>query len=135
MLKKEIISLLLCAGLLLAAAPPKACAQTPAQSAHTRSGQGSSDVTATPGPGLRAAFAEVMARDTAGTSLGAGIKRLERESLNAQPASGYSKKEKILVISIVVGLVVLAVVLAAKTGKGGHTFCDIDPTDPDCLLP
>jgi hypothetical protein len=82
---------------------------------------------------LRAAFAEVTARTKPGTLPGMDIKRIEREGLKARPQSGYTKKQKILVISIVAGLVVLAVVLALTTEKGGHTFCDIDPSDPDCI--
>jgi cell division protein FtsL len=67
----------------------------------------------------------------------ADIKRLEQEQqhpqIKAKSQSGYTKKDKILVFSIVAGLVVLAVVLAFTTKKGGHAFCDVDPADPDCI--
>ena len=117
MLKKKVTSLLICAALLLAATPSKAFAQTQAQ----------------PRPELRAAFSEVKTQAKTGASLEANMKRLETEWLNPKPQAGYTKKEKILVYSIVAGLVVLAVVLALTTKKGGHTFCSTDPTDSECL--
>jgi hypothetical protein len=67
----------------------------------------------------------------------ADIKRFKREGPQntAKNDGGLTKKEKILIYSIVAGMVVLAVVLGIKTGKGGHAFCDTDPTDPDCIGP
>ena len=133
---KKVASPLICAVMLLTVAPSKAFAQTlPAQPAGI--GQGAGDAQAKPKPGLRTALAGVMAKSRADAVTEADIKRLESERLNprtyAKPQAGYTKKEKILVFSIVAGLVVLAVVLALTTEKGGHTFCDIDPADPDCI--
>jgi hypothetical protein len=76
---------------------------------------------------------EVETQAKAGASLEANMKRLDSEWLNPKPQKGYTKKDKILVYSIVAGLIVLAVVLALTTKKGGHTFCSDDPTDPECL--
>lgn len=132
MLKKSATTLLICAALLLATAPSKALAQTPAGRRQSADG-----APAGPGSDLRAALAEVAAKGRADTATGADIRRMEREWLNPQAKekgqSGYTRNQKILVISIVAGLVILAVVLAANTEKGGHTFCDIDPADPDCI--
>ena len=135
MLKKSVTSFLICAVMLLATVPSRAIAQTLAQPAAAATGQRSSDGQAKAKPDLKAAFAEATARTKAGTSLGANIKRLESEALKPQTQSGYSRKQKILVIAIVAGLVVLAVVLAFTTEKGGHSFCDVDPGDPDCIGP
>lgn len=132
MLKKNIASLLICAAILLAATPSKAYAQAPVEPAPTVNGQVSSNAPAETKPDLRAAFAEVTARADSRTLPEADIRRLERERLNAQSQGGYTRKGKILVISIVVGLVVLAVVVAVKTGKGGRSFCEDVPADPSC---
>ena len=133
MLKKNITSLLICAVMLFATGPSEVFSQSLTQPAFTGSGQSLNDGQAKPKSDLRAALAEVRARTMAGGSVEANIKRLEKESLNAQPQSGYSRKQKILVIVIVAGLVVLAVVLALTTEKGKHSFCDVDPGDPDCI--
>ena len=137
MLKKSVAPLLVCAALLLAAAPSKAFAQTLARPAPTGVGQSSGDARAKPQADLRGTFAGVTARSRAGTVTGADIKRLERGWLDsqttAQAQSGFTKKQKVLVIALVVVIVGLAVVLAHNTEKGGHTFCDIDPSDPDCI--
>ena len=132
MLKKNITSLLICAAILVATAPSKAYAQTPAQPAPADSGQSSSDAQAKAKPDLRAAFAEVTARTKSGTSPEADIKRFESKRLNAQSPGGYTRRQKILVTAIVVGLVVLAVVVAVKTGKGGRSICEDVPSDPSC---
>ena len=133
MLKKKVTSLLICAALLLATAPSKAFAQTLAQPMPVGIGQSSSEAQAQSRTELGAAFSEVKTQARAGASLEANMKRLETEWLNPKPQSGSSKKDKILIYSIVAGLVVLAVVLALTTKKGGHTFCSDDPTDPECL--
>ena len=129
-------SLLICAAVLLASAPAKAFAQSAAPSAAERSGKGGvSDGQIKPKSDLKTAVAEVLARSRVDTATLADVKRLERARLQntAKDYGDMTRKEKILVYSIVAGLVVLAVVLGIKTGKGGHPFCDQDPTDPDCL--
>lgn len=114
MLKKSV-TLLICAVMLLTTSPSKAFAQTLARPAPAGNGQNSSDGQVIPKPDLRAALAEVTARTKAGDSLEANIKRLNKEALNPQSQGGYTKKQKILVIAIVAGLIVLAVVLALTT--------------------
>src|SRR5919199_633671 len=115
MLTKNMTSLLICATMLVATVPSKALAQTLSQPAPTRSEQSSRDVPAKPKRDLRAAFEKVLAKSRTDAVSEEGIKRIEKEGLNPQStrkqASGYTKKEKVLVISIVAGLVVLAVVL------------------------
>jgi hypothetical protein len=135
MLKKNGISLLLCAGMLLASAPSKAFAQALAQLAPARSGQEAREAQVKAKPDLRAAVAGLTAKSRIDRVTEADIKRLERlnRQTNAKPESGYTRKQKILVFAIVAGIVVLAVVLAFNTEKGGHNFCDIDPADPDCV--
>ena len=136
---RNVTSLLICVVMLLVSVPSKAFGQAVAQPAAIASEKGASDAPAKPKSDLRTAIAEVVAKGRAKTATEADIKRFERERLNPQSTAkndgGYGKKEKILVFSIVAGLIVLAVVLGIKTGKGGHAFCDTDPTDPDCLLP
>jgi hypothetical protein len=135
MLKKNGISLMLCAVMLSACAPSKAFAQALAQRTPAGVGQGAGESQLKLKPDLRAAFAEVTAKSRIDTVTEADIKRLKRlnSQAAAKPESGYTRKQKILVFSIVAGIVVLAVVLAFKTEKGGHNFCDVDPGDPDCL--
>lgn len=131
MRKKNITPLLICAVMLLVAAPPKAFAQTLTPPPPTFGAQ------AKPAPTLRATFAGVATKSRDAGAAEADIKRLGGEWLNpqsgAQTQSGYTRKQKILVASIVAGIVVLAVVLALNSEKGGHSFCDIDPADPDCI--
>ena len=132
---EKVTALLICAGMLLVSAPAKLLAQTMTQSAPAVSRAG--DAGAKPKRDLKAAMAEVTARSRAGRVTPADLKRFEREGPNPQnTAKNYgalTRKEKILIYSIVAGMIVLAVVLGIKTGKGGHAFCDTDPTDPDCL--
>lgn|GEM_PF-4545506 len=139
MLKKNIASLSLCAVVLLASAPSQAFAQTLAQAAPPGGGQGAGDAPAKSRPDLQAALAEVAAKPRAGTLPAPDMKRLERERQDpqstAKPQAEHSKRDKVIIYSIVAGLVVLAVVLALTTKKGGHTFCDVDPGDPDCIGP
>ena len=129
--------MLICAALLLATAPSKAFAQTLAQPAPTGGGQSSSDARAKPKPDLRATVAEVTAKSRAGAVAGRTSSGLRgggwTPQTTAKPQSGLTRKQKVLLISIVVVLVGLAVVLAHNTEKGGHTFCDINPSDPDCI--
>ena len=134
---KKVTSFLICAVVLLASAPAKAFAQTIAHPAPEDSVQGASDAQSKPKPDLRTAIAECLAKSRVDTVTPTDIKRFERERLQntAKDDGGFTRKEKILVYSIVAGLVVLAVILAVKTGKGGHAFCDTDPTDPDCIGP
>jgi hypothetical protein len=134
---KQVTSLLICAFVLLASAPAKTLAQTIAQPAPDASKQGASDARAKPKPDLSMAIAGLLAKSRTDTVTQADLKRYERERLQntAKDDGGFGRKEKILVYSIVAGLVVLAVVLGIKTGKGGHAFCDTDPTDPDCIGP
>ncbi len=134
---KQVTSLLICAVMLLASAPAKVFAQTTAQPAPEGSGQDVSDAQAEPKPDLKSAIAEVLAKSRVDTLTHADLKRFERARLQntAKDDGGFGRKEKILVYSIVAGLVVLAVVLGIKTGKGGHAFCDSDPTDPECIGP
>ena len=133
---KKVTSLLICAVVLLASAPAKAFAQTIAQPAPEDSGQGASNAQAKPKPDLSTAIAKIVAKSRVDTVTQTDLKRFERERLqNTKDDGGFTRKQKILVYSIVAGLVALAVVLAVKTGKGGHAFCDTDPTDPDCIGP
>jgi hypothetical protein len=133
---KKVTSLSICAVMLLASAPAKAFAQTLAQRAPDDSG--TSKAQAKP-PDLNTSIAGLLAKSRVDTLTQADMKRFEREGPNPQKAAkheaGMTRKEKILIYSIVAGLVVLAVVLGIKTGKGGHAFCDSDPTDPDCIGP
>lgn len=136
---KKLICLLVCAGVLLASVPLKGFAQTVAQHATARSGPDAKDAAAILKSDLQFAIGDLTAKSRFDLVTAADMKRLEREGPNSQSNAknfgGFTKKEKILVYSIVAGMIVLAVVLGIKTGKGGHTFCDVDPTDPDCLLP
>lgn len=130
---KKITSLLICTVMLITATPSKIFAQTLARLDAAVKEQSANDSQVKQTPGLKVTFAELTARSKTGASLEANIKRLEREALNANPQSSYTKKDKIIIISVVVGLVVLAVVLGLTTKKGGHTFCSDDPSDPNCL--
>jgi hypothetical protein len=130
---KKVTSLLICAVVLVTSAPAKAFAQTIAQPAPEHSGQRASDAQAKRKPDLKTAIAGLLAKSRADTAAPSDMKRLERVRLQNTLKGGMTGKEKILIYSIVAGMVVLAVVLGIKTGKGGHAFCDTDPTDPDCL--
>ena len=131
---KKVTSLLICAVVLLASAPAKAFAQTVAQPAPIDdNGRSASDAQAKPKPDLSTAIAGLLVKSRADTAAPSDMKRFERERLQNTAKGDLTRKEKILIYSIVAGMVVLAVVLGIKTGKGGHAFCDTDPTDPDCL--
>ena len=139
MLPKKVTSLLICVVILMGTVPSGALAQTHAQNLLASSVGSSSDAKAKLKQDLRASFAEVMAKSRAVTLNERDLKRFETDWLNPQTTakaqSGMTKNEKVLIYSIVAGLVGLAVILGIKTGKGGHGFCDTDPTDPDCIGP
>jgi hypothetical protein len=132
---QKVTALLICAVMLLVSAPAKLLAQTMMQPAPAVSR--ASDAGAKPKRDLKAAMADVTAKSRVDAVTQADLKRFEREGPQntAKNYGGLTKKEKILIYSIVAGMVVLAVVLGIKTGKGGHTFCDSDPTDPECIGP
>jgi flagellar biosynthesis/type III secretory pathway M-ring protein FliF/YscJ len=133
---KKVTSLLISAVMVLASAQVKVFAQTLAQSAHEGSKPGTSDAQAKH-PDLSADIGGLLAKSRVDNLTQSDMRRFEREGPNPQNTAKHygamTRKEKILIYSIVAGLVVLAVVLGIKTGKGGHTFCDTDPTDPECL--
>jgi len=133
---KKVTSFLVCTVMLLASGPAKAFAQTLAQSVPPQS-KHISDLQAKPQPDLGTSVAGLLAKSRSDNLTLSDIKRFEREGPNPQNTGrhegGMTRKEKILIYSIVAGMVVLAVVLGIKTGKGGHGFCDTDPTDPECL--
>ena len=134
---KKVTSFLVCTVMLLASGPAKALAQTLAQSIPPQSKQCTSDLQAKPQPDLSTSVAGLLAKSRIDNLTLSDMKRFEREGPNPQNTGrhegGMTRKEKILIYSIVAGMVVLAVVLGIKTGKGGHGFCDTDPTDPECL--
>ena len=127
---KNITSLLISTAMLFTTMPSKAFAQTMAQKLAKDSEQSSHDAQAK--SDLRPAFDEVIAKAKSGVLMDAEFERLERGRLNVQPQPGYSKRDKIIVIAIVAGLVVLGVVLAVKLGKGGRSICEDVPADPSC---
>ena len=130
---KKVTSLLICAVMVLASAQVRVFAQTLAQSAH----EGGKQAKAKQQPDFSAAIGGLLAKSRVEKLIQSDLKRFEREGPNPQNTAKHygamTGKEKILIYSLVAGLVVLAVVLGIKTGKGGHTFCDTDPTDPECL--
>lgn len=132
---KKVTSLLICAVVLVASAPARAFAQAVAQSAPVDNGRGASDAQAKRKPDLKTAITGLLVKSRADTAAPSDMKRFEKERLQNTAKGGMTRKEKILIYSIVAGMVALAVVLGIKTGKGGHTFCDSDPTDPDCIGP
>jgi hypothetical protein len=135
MLKKSVTPFLLCAAMLLAAAPSKALAQTAALSEQTAA-EGPAGERARPKPELKATFAEVAAKKRADTISKAELKRLESGWLKPQTggsSGGMSTKEKVLIVAIVVVIVGLAIVLAHNSDKVGNTTCDVDPFDPNCI--
>ncbi|PWT93502.1 MAG: hypothetical protein C5B55_04495 [Blastocatellia bacterium] len=130
----KITSSLICAVVLVVSVPSYTFAQTPIRPATPNEARSSSDEQSTRKQSLKTAVAEAIARSRSDNTK-EELKRLANGQVNAQSQQkhGLPTREKVLIISIVAGLVVLAVVLAVATGKGGHTFCGIDPTDPDCL--
>jgi hypothetical protein len=120
--------------MLLTVAPSKAFAQT---LSHTATGE------QTLGGGaarrrrdLKARFAEEIANAGAGTLSAEGMERLERERLRAQSnskvRSGFTNKEVVLAVVIVVAIVGLAIVLV-HNGVEPITSCDDEPLTPGCV--
>jgi hypothetical protein len=129
---KKAISWLLCMTLLLMMVTSGTYAQSPVRLMPADSRQSLSRTQAQPKPDLRATFVGIRTQAKAGASLDANMKRLETEWLNPKPQAGLTKKEKYLIYSIVIGMVVLAVVIGI-TVKGGHPFCSDAPKDPECM--
>jgi len=137
MIRKQIVSLSVCAVLLATAGPSGVFAQSPAKPGFTSGGearrvargeQRRSD--------LKASLDEEVARVKADTATRVDFKRLERaqnDPRNAKPQGGYTKGQKILVASIVIAVVVLAVVLALTIEEGDHPRCLDVPDDPFCI--
>src|SRR5258705_7350295 len=81
----------------------------------------------------RRAIAGLMAKSRADTEAPSDMNRFERERLQNTAKGEMTRKEKILIYSIVAGLVVLAVGLWIKKSKGGHAVCDTHSTQSHCL--
>lgn len=124
---KTIASLLICALTLLTVTPSKAVAQRE---------QNPGGVQAKPRPHLKSLFAEETANVKVGTLSAADIKRLEKERLDpqstARPNSGFSKREKILAVVIVVAITAVAIVLV-HNGVDPKPRCEDDPSAPGCI--
>lgn len=134
MLKKNIAPLLVCAVMWLTSMPLGVLAQTPAQP-ELFGALELSEPRSELAPDLKTAIAEAVAKTKSDARVGAESVTSRRGWQNQPPASdgGYTTKDKILIGSVVVGLIVLAVVIAAKTGKGGRSLCEFEPDDPDCI--
>jgi hypothetical protein len=134
---RNVICLLLCAGVLLAYSPSNAFAQTPMRPALASGRLNTGESQEKPKPDLRAAFADVTTKMRSDKTTAADLKRLDGTQLNPQNSSkgqsSSSRAEKIILIAGVAAIIVTAVVLAFTLKKQQHTFCDIDPGDPDCL--
>jgi hypothetical protein len=135
MVKRHVASLSICLAVSLIALPLRASGQTKTPAETAASAQGAGVAQAAPESVLKKAFAEAVADKHADALTRAEIKKLEKLNLQstAKSPGTWTKGQKVLVFSIVAGLVALAVVLALTTEKGGHTFCSDDPTDPECL--
>ncbi|HVG30562.1 MAG TPA: hypothetical protein VM864_12720 [Pyrinomonadaceae bacterium] len=131
---KAVISSLICAALLLTVAPSKALAQTLGQPA--RGEQASDAGAARPKRDLKARFAAEIAKAGADTVSAEGMARLEKERLRVQSTSkvksGFSNKEVVLAVVIVVAIVGLAIVLA-HNGVDPKPSCDDEPLTPGCI--
>ena len=135
MLRKQIVSLSVCAAVLAMGGPPRAFAQDAARPGFASGDQSSRAARGTRHTDLKASLAEEVSRVKADTSTKVDFKRLEggqNDPRNAKPQTGYTRGQKILVGSIVVGLVVLAVVLALTVEEGPHPRCADEPADPFC---
>lgn len=135
MLRKQIVSLSVCALMLATAGPPRAFAQNAARPGFASGDQSPLGARGAQRPGLKASLAEEVSRLKAETSTKVDFERLERQQndpRNAKPETGYTKGQKILVASIVIGMVVLAVVLALTVEEGPHPRCADEPNDPFC---
>lgn len=131
---KPVASSLMCAALLLTVAPSRAFAQTMNQPAVATREQNSDGARASGKPDLKARFAEEIANAKAETLSAEGIKRLDREKLPPQSTvkSGFSNKNVVLAVVIVVVIVGLAIVLA-HNGVDPNVSCDADPLAPNCV--
>ena len=135
MLKRCVASLSVCLAASLITLPLRVSGQTTTPAEAAASAQRAGVVPAVPESVLKKAFDEAVADKNADALTRAEIKKLEKLNLQstAKSPGTWTKGQKVLVFSIVAGLVALAVVLALTTEKGGHTFCSDDPTDPECL--
>lgn len=124
---KSIACLLICGVTLLAASPSKAFAQT---------GGPTAGAPADSKPRLKELFDEGLAKKKAGTLSEADLKRLEKERLFPQSAprgsSGFSKRDAVLVVVLVVVIVGLALVLE-HNGVNPVVRCEESPGTPDCV--
>lgn len=133
---KSVASLLLCGVMLLTVSPSKAFAQIVAQTAAAPRGASPGGEPSKSQPRLKELFAEVAAKNKAGTISEADLKRLESERLFPQTAprasSGFSKKKVVLAVVIVVVIVGLAIVLE-HNGVNPTVRCEDEPGTPDCV--
>ncbi len=123
--------------MLLAVAPSKAFAQTLSQTVVAQSEQNISRLEIKSKPNLKTLFAEETAKNKSRATLSAAdIKRLEKENLNPQTTtrsgSGFSKRDAILAVVIVVAITALAIVLA-HNGVDPKPRCEDEPGTPDCI--
>jgi hypothetical protein len=130
---KQIAPLLICALILLSARQSAALAQA----RYADNVQGLSAPRSKPNSNLSTVFAEGVAKiKTAGPGTD-DFRRLEKERLFPQSAakpggSGFSGKEKILAVVIVLGITALAIVLA-HNGVDPKPRCEDEPGSPDCI--
>lgn len=132
---RSIASLLLCGVTLLAVSPSKAYAQLAAQPAVIPKRDSLSVEPLKPKPRLKEAFAGEVAKNRGRVLTEADIKRLEKESLFPQTtpsSSGFTKKEAVLVVLLVVAIVGLAIMIANNTEEQPPD-CSLDPSDFRCL--
>lgn len=129
---KQIASLLICALILLTAGPAKSFAQT----RYANNELNLRVAQAKPNAGLSIVFTEGIAKIKAARLTTADFRRLEKERLysqsTAKPGSGFSKKEKILAVVILLGITALAIVLA-HNGVDPKPSCEEQPGAPDCI--
>ena len=133
---KSIACLLICGVTLLAFSPSKAFAQIEGQPAVAPSEENAGGVPAKSKPPLKELFARDMAKNKAVAISEADLKRLERERLFPQSApkagSGFSKRDAVLAVVLVVVIVGLAVVLV-HNGVNPVVRCEDQPGTPDCV--
>lgn len=135
MKKKLLAASLICAVALVTVAPPKTLAQTTGQPVVVRTEQNVSVARAKLKPDLKALFAEEVAKNKSGTLTEADIERLEKARLAqtvAQPSSGFSKKEKVLLVVFLVVITAVAIVLV-HNGVEPRPLCEEEPATPDCI--
>ena len=133
---KSIASLLICAVTLLTFAPSKAFAQTVGRPAAAAGEQKLAGAQARPEHELKALFAEEIAKHKAETVSAADTRRLEKGWLNPQTtpkhSSGFSKRDAVLAVVIIVVITGLAIVLV-HNGVEPVTRCEDAPGTPDCV--